>query len=304
MWEQVRKKWWLALAAVCVIPYFAFQAMHERKALEANAKTYTVDAQVPVKLSAGGTVAYLDGTTLPADAHGLVCFTWADYQKAPERLQLKDFTPLEGHFPVVVFFNASGFDSSGEPVLVRRAGDGRQLWKGVQAPALRHAVPQRDGSFMTYPVQGEPVLVKEADWYRTYMSVEPPLSPAELEKLSDEQLKEIGIQRVVAPEGKTGVRGRVLRVGGNPALVPLKVPVHVFKGEVKPFAKYDPKDDRIALSVHSDANGQFAVPLPPGLYTVVIELEGKLLGNAANPDRWPAVTVKEGAWVEYEFRTR
>jgi len=107
-----------------------------------------------------------------------------------------------------------------------------------------------------------------------------------------------------------GVRGRVVKLKGNfmpgpgarpgGTRTPLAVPVHVFEGKVKPFAGPNPKHPQFVKVVRAGADGAFRVALPPGEYTVVAEIGGRLYLNLVQttPDgpAWGTVTVKPGQW--------
>lgn len=128
-----------------------------------------------------------------------------------------------------------------------------------------------------------------------------------------------GIFDVVQPwqvgQGAQGVHGMVLKLTGNHmpgvaparpaggATRPLSVPVHVFKGALKPFAK--PHQQRAALvkTARSDKRGNYRVPLPPGVYTVVAEIKGKLYLNLRRSDgNWATITVHPGQWATWIIR--
>ena len=123
-------------------------------------------------------------------------------------------------------------------------------------------------------------------------------------------------QPATQPAPAQGVRGKVLKVTGN--LMPgpgparrgnrtlLSVPVHVFKGPVKPIAKPDPTHPQLLVTVRSGADGAYTVPLEPGRYTVVAEIDGKLYLNSYRDSgkgvTWSTVTVKKGAWTTWNIR--
>jgi len=326
----LRRNWKYGLLALLFVPYFTWEAMKERKAKELDESAIVIDEKLPdLKLilnakNVPGEIQYGDGKRLPLDSYGVATLTWEDFQKQVERFGEAGKALKEADFPVVVFFNSSGFDATGDPMVVRRAKDGDVVMElKSRPPMLRFMTPGRDGSFKLFTWGSkEPTIVKEDEWYRKYVGVEAPKAlpkQEELDKMSDEQLKALGIQRVTQPDKKdkeqppsggnpsntqekTGLRGKVLKVGGIPAIQPLSVPVHVFAGkDVKPFAKIDVNGTRPAASTKSDKDGAYAVALPPGRYTVVIEYQGTLVGNAIKPDVWPSVTVGDD-WKEYEFR--
>ena len=119
-----------------------------------------------------------------------------------------------------------------------------------------------------------------------------------------------------------GVTGKVLalRGDGKPVLGPLKprlapglggpplktgplsVPVHVFRGPLKPFTKPNPKHPALVKTVRSDKQGNYRVALPPGVYTVVAEIRGKLHLTARRDDgHWATVTVHPGTWSTWNI---
>ncbi len=113
--------------------------------------------------------------------------------------------------------------------------------------------------------------------------------------------------------GPQGIRGQVLKLTGNHmpgpgrrvggGTKPLSVPVHVFKGRLRHFATPDPKHPQLLKIVRSDAKGNYAVALEPGLYTVVAEIDGKLYLNLFTGDgSWGTVTVKNGTWANWVIR--
>lgn len=121
------------------------------------------------------------------------------------------------------------------------------------------------------------------------------------------------------PKGEQGVTGKVIKLIGNfqPKVtiegVPLppdngkrnglKVPVHVFKGKVEPFEKPNPKHPQLVIIAKPDKTGTFRVPLEPGEYTVVAEIDGKLYLNLVTFDAetkqtaWGTVEVKAKEWT-------
>lgn len=96
---------------------------------------------------------------------------------------------------------------------------------------------------------------------------------------------------------------RMPRIGPPGATRPLSVPVHVFEGALKPLAKPDPTHSARAKTVRSDRQGRYRVPLPPGVYTVVAEIAGKLYLNLRRSDgNWATITVHPGRWATWNIR--
>jgi hypothetical protein len=114
-----------------------------------------------------------------------------------------------------------------------------------------------------------------------------------------------------SPAAKQGVRGKVVKKTGNfmpgprPAggqTTPLSVPVHVFRGKLKPLAAPDPRHPNLVTVVKSGNDGSFEIPLEPGEYTIVAEIGGKLYLNSFDGDgSWTTVTVKPGAFTDWNI---
>lgn len=114
---------------------------------------------------------------------------------------------------------------------------------------------------------------------------------------------------IPTPVGKSGVQGQVLRLEGDfmpptdnkqGTRTPLQCRVFVFRGKVKPFAQPDSNHPSIAAVVNSDSSGHYAAELPPGVYTAVAELEGKLYYNGIDSDgNWASFTVKPGQLADW-----
>ena len=55
--------------------------------------------------------------------------------------------------------------------------------------------------------------------------------------------------------------------------------------------------------VNADKHGAYQVVLPPGEYTVVAEINGKLYLNSFQPQgHWTSVTVRPDQWVRWSIR--
>lgn len=121
-----------------------------------------------------------------------------------------------------------------------------------------------------------------------------------------------------AAEHPQGIEGQVVALEGNfmPGPVvpgqlpggskkPLSVPVHVFRGKIEVRERPDPKHPALLAVIHSDKEGKFRVPLPPGKYTVVAEIDGKLYLNifefdaATGKSVWPTVIVEPRKWSRW-----
>jgi len=110
-----------------------------------------------------------------------------------------------------------------------------------------------------------------------------------------------------AAEAKEGLRVKVVKLVGDFTMdpptgqrVPEVVPVHVFKGRVQPFEKPDPKHPALVKIVRPDKNGRFELALPPGEYTLVLDIAGRLyLNNWMEDGCWAITEVKPGRWTDY-----
>ena len=115
----------------------------------------------------------------------------------------------------------------------------------------------------------------------------------------------------VAPPPKAGlpqgIKGRVVKLVGDFTMdpptgqrVPEVVPVHVFKGRVQPFEKPDPKHPALVSILTPDKEGRFEIALPPGEYTLVLDIGGRLyLNNWLDDGSWAIAVVNKGAWTAY-----
>jgi hypothetical protein len=272
-------------------------------------------------------VTYDDGTAVPADALGVAVITAEDYKKFPDRLDRHGIRPNSSDYPVVAFFNSTGFDATGDPVAVRRGKDGLLIHGKPDARKPVHAVvADRGGGFRvvagnyswkTYDDKMAWRTVDDKEWFKDFMNIEPPVklpTPEEMDRMTDAELEKLGVRRMdrgeyekkfgklptpPADQAKTGLRGRVVKVGGSPALQPVKAKVQILAGKARPSDKLD----TVVATIATEADGSYAASLPPGTYTVVVEYEGKLRGNALDQSAWPSVDVKDG-WVDYDVRVR
>lgn len=321
----IRRHWRWGLLGLLFIPGMAFQNMQARKAAALN--VMEADDQVKglkLKFSkSADTITYQNGVEMPLDGFGYAVLTADDYAANPDRFKRVGFNPKPEDFPIVVFFNLTGFEPSGDPGVVRRARDGSVVFELSGRPTRMVAAmsPNRDGTFRVTFRDGTTDTVAADDWYRTYMGVEPAPkipSPEQLDKMTDAELKKLGMNRMTkeeyqkkyggdvpvppaTPNAKTGVKGVVIQVGGIPAIKPLAgVTVYALTGAVDPVASVS-SDTRVVAKAVTDASGGYVLTVPDGVYTIVAEIGGKPRGNAINPKRWPSVKVG-GEWVEYEFR--
>jgi hypothetical protein len=82
---------------------------------------------------------------------------------------------------------------------------------------------------------------------------------------------------------------------GSGSREPLSVPVHVFRGALKPIKTLDPKPSSFVATVRSDAQGHYRATLTPGTYTVVAEIGGGLYLNSLDAfGNWTTIVVETG----------
>jgi hypothetical protein len=73
--------------------------------------------------------------------------------------------------------------------------------------------------------------------------------------------------------------------------------VHVFRGRVKMFEKPDPRHPALCVVVRAAKEGKFRVPLEPGEYTVVAEIDGRMyLNDMTDAGEWTPLKVEAGVW--------
>lgn len=274
----------LFVSGVAVVAYLVDES-RRRTAYPLDDEVVGVKLVVPE--SGAPSVVYQNGVKILADGLGVAAITWEDYTKFPARLDDSGAKFPRQDFPLVVFFNATGFDATGVPVVVRRASDGELLYRRDDAPSrLALVTPLRDGRFRITPTYLDRVsgtfVVSDERWYTAYMGRQPAPAPS--------------------PSQESGLRGRVWVVGGATAPSPgVRLPYHVLRGKVEPYARYDRDDGRLVLSGMTGDGGEFSVALPAGAYTFVVELDGVMRGNAFDRKVWPSVEVKT-SWVDYEVR--
>jgi hypothetical protein len=111
------------------------------------------------------------------------------------------------------------------------------------------------------------------------------------------------------PAAPQGLRVKVVKMIGDFTMdpptgqrVPELAPVHLFRGRIQPFETPDPKHPALVKIVHPNKDGRFEMELPPGVYTLVLEIDGRLyLNNWLDDGSWAIVEVKPGVWTEYSI---
>lgn len=198
----------ITVILAAVLPYLAYKYAAPALGLRDDNKVL-LDSEVPGLYitvdSSGVSVTYQNGKKAKIEAFGVAVVTKTDNDKVPDRLKSVS-TIQAADFPVVVLFNASGFDGTGDPTEVFRAADGSLVWSDIKrARPVRLAVVRRDGTFAAHYFDGTSGTVDEKEWYSRYMGVEEvPILPApeELDKMTPEQLKALGIDRMTREEYK------------------------------------------------------------------------------------------------------
>jgi len=84
--------------------------------------------------------------------------------------------------------------------------------------------------------------------------------------------------RLIMPK----IFGKVRRLRSNNQEEYISTKVYIFEGRVRPFKRPNPQHDKLCYTVHDGYRpdkGFSTVDLPPGLYTVVLELDGQMYHN-------------------------
>lgn len=230
-----------------------------------------------------GMVTYKDGAKFPRDGIAVQALTWPDYQKARSDYDWPGKAPLEEDFPLLLFFNATGFDASGQPVAVRRASDGRQIYADPGPGPVRLVVPDGTSFKVWGPTGVTPKVLTQAEWARDYMSLD------------------VGAP-TLPDKGKSGLHVTAASPGGPTGTTPQAgVMLYVTTTEALHFLNEGVKIDSLAHWM-TDKDGKVDIPLPAGHpYVLFTLIDGKPVGNAVAPGAFPAVDTKDG-WVDYEFR--
>ena len=311
--EATVSRWKSILTAIVYalsIPYFAHQHMQQRIAEEKtkaeqsiNLKEIQLDDQVPdLKLVVSdqdwmGQFKFGDGTLAKREAYGLAVLTWQDYQNHPAQLDQTQQTWKSGDFPVVVTFNRTAFDVSGNPDVVYRVSDGHKLYSAnPDIAVVRAMVPRRDANFGVLDETGKLTSFSEDVWYRDYMQLdttqpaeqpaagETPPSPQPSPSASTEP------QKLTAP---VDFEGRVIQVGDTKEAVK---PMPGVKLVLLPAAALAG-----AAFTDSDEQGRFKFQATPGDWVLVALQDGKLVGNAYDGSL-PHVIIPAEGLKDYEFR--
>lgn len=161
------------LLGLVLIPYFTFQAMEERVEKERTRQTLLLDEEFPVKLTWNrldrfGELTFLDGSIQPCQALGVELLRRDEYQSRSwsSRVPLGDTI-----FPVVVYFNGSGFDVGGVPERIVRATDGHVLYERLNRPfPVRYLVPRHDGKLTVVFDNGTTKTVTPEEWVRDFVN--------------------------------------------------------------------------------------------------------------------------------------
>ena len=152
-----------------------------------------------------GKVQYPSGDSYPRDGLAVFHVTWEEYQKLPAILPPNPNVTTGAwaqtlHFPVVVWCNSTGFDSTATPVAVRHANNGQLHYqKKPVAGLVKLLTPQGDG-YLAYTVDGTKIQLSEKDFVEQYMGL-PYQAPAPPQPLKAEPPAPT-VPKVFAPEKK------------------------------------------------------------------------------------------------------
>lgn len=289
MWTMASNLWtWLwdhktttvlVVVGLCLIPYWAYQAMLERKARERNQQAVEIapDRAPGLRISFDnsawrGLVQYQDGTQKPQDGLAILVLTHEDAVKSPYYPLLSD-KPTD--YPLVVFFNSTGFNAQVPPVMVRRAADGEVIHTGdVGKGFVRLALPQPNGKVrILTDLDDRPHEISQETWLYGYMGMVQP------------SLLEITV---------------VHTAGGKETPAP-DIEVLVLSGEHK--ANMPLIETAVDSIGKTDESGKLTVAVvPDSVYTVVVRQEGLLYGSLPNQDFWPVVRSDAAAARSMSFR--
>jgi hypothetical protein len=201
-------RWAKVVAALLLIPILTFYYRDKRvgDGFWGTAEVREVEAGVKVRVDNYGRtkVTYGDGKELAAEGMQLVVVTKEDHEKDTTRLAPFMSFIKDSDWPLVVFVNSTGFDPTGEPVVIRRASDGQMLYSAGSVGRVALSVPKRDGSFTVHLADGSKLDVSEKDWVEKFMRLkyQSPPDLKELEKMSDDELKARGYLRLPIEEAK------------------------------------------------------------------------------------------------------
>jgi hypothetical protein len=150
-----------------------------------------------------GHIKYPSGTSYPRDGLAVFIVTWDEYSKNKDVLPKP--APQQSDFPVLAFCNSSGFDATAAPITVRRLADGMVLYNKSPVAGLVTLLTPTSGGYRVYLADGSKVELSEREWVERYMGLPytppaPTPAPADLEKLSDAELKKLGYERLTAEE--------------------------------------------------------------------------------------------------------
>lgn len=218
LWPSGWPRWakWLLAPLFLVVLVFYFRDVRMGTGLWGNALV-EVERGVKVRVDNQGRawVTYQNKQELPADGLGLVVVTEGDNDNHPDKLQAFRGMIMKADWPVVVFLNATGFDATGEPVVIRKALDGHELYRAPITDRVALNIPNRDGTFTLLMADRTSKSMPEREWLTKYMRLSPAPDAKELEKLSDEELRKKGFERITVPEAK---RRGILDDKGQPVL--------------------------------------------------------------------------------------
>lgn len=179
--------------------YFLQKRLFEEKASELQSlkKTVTKVAEVQgitlefISDTGGGILRFGSaGPTYPREGHGMAIVTEVNEAMLKLQDELK-FAVKGDDYPVVIQFNSSGFDLSGEPVSVRRLKDGSVIYQSETMLRLtRFAAMMQDGTYVVTFYDDQQSVLNEKQWVDLVLRgtiVDPKAEPKKEEPKKEEQ---------------------------------------------------------------------------------------------------------------------
>ncbi len=238
-----------------------------------------------------GEVVYKNGKKLPVEGYGLAVFSQEDFNLAKDLFGDGATAIKDSDFPIVIAYNSSAFDNTGDLMTVRRGADGELLMlSNGKVDTVRLLTSNADKTFTVhYWGNKKSEVVDVETWFRRFVH-ELPTKP----KAKEPEKTQLD------PKKDGSIKGKVIATGGNPAIIPVQAEIWVFAGKKSPADKLA-KTDAFKV-INSDSEGAYEAVLPAGVYTIVVPVHGKLIGNAYDQKVWPQATIELGKSLEYEFR--
>ena len=171
-WAKARGVWgWLifALFLLAGSGYFLQKRLYEEKVAELAGLKSTKFNLEGTKLSFTtnaneGVITFEDGTAYPREGHGMAVIEQVNEALLKLQEELK-FTLKAEDYPVLVQFNSSGFDLSGEPVSIRRVKNGSLVYQSeTMLRLVRFADMMGDGTYVVHFYNDDRSILNEKQW--------------------------------------------------------------------------------------------------------------------------------------------